>query len=280
MNNFLERYSEDITSQNGEDGILRRVFEILEIKKGWCVEFGAWDGKRYSNTYNLIENYGWSGILIESHPVRFKDLLKTYEHRDSVVCLNAFVSFEGSSSLDRLLSETTIPNNFDLLSIDIDGNDYHIWDSIKEYHPKVVIIEYNHTIQNAVDFTQPKDMSLNQGSSLSALIRLGREKGYELIGTTTKNGIFVDRSLFHLFDIPDNSIDTMRLPSNEESYFFQLYDGTVMLRGNTKLLWNSTPIREDKLQVYPKALREFRPEGKVKKVLQKIWRYFYTRRVV
>src|SRR5882757_4928628 len=71
-------YRHNVASQYGEDGVITRIFEILQIPAGSCVEFGAWDGRAYSNTYNLIHNRGWRGVLIEGSATRFADLCRTY----------------------------------------------------------------------------------------------------------------------------------------------------------------------------------------------------------
>ncbi len=122
-NRWLNEFTSNVTSQYGEDGILTKIFEIIPGKNKWCVEFGAWDGKLYSNTYNLINQQGYSAVLIEANPNRYQDLIKTYYSNKKVIPLNAFVGFETKNSLDTLLEATETPVDFDLLSIDIDSND-------------------------------------------------------------------------------------------------------------------------------------------------------------
>jgi hypothetical protein len=65
----------------------------FEREDRWCCEFGAWDGRKYSNTYQLIANKGWSGVLIEADPVKFEDLKRTYIGNRKVVLLNRFVEY-------------------------------------------------------------------------------------------------------------------------------------------------------------------------------------------
>jgi hypothetical protein len=276
----LSHYQRDEYSQNGEDGVLERIFEILQVKKGWCVEFGAWDGKKYSNTCHLITNRAWSGVLIEANPSRFAELKKNYESRADVYCVKKFIGFDESNSLTSVLKDSPIPLDFDLLSIDIDGNDIHIWESLEDYRPKVVIIEYNPTIPNPIVFIQPRDMQVNQGSSLLALTQLGKQKGYELVAVTETNGIYVRKELFPLFNIENNGIDQLRPEVGKISYLFQLYDGTLVLEGNKKLLWSGVPIREEKLQVFPKSLRYFQTSNKMKKLMRNLWRLLYTRKII
>jgi hypothetical protein len=97
-NRWLNQFESNVTSQYGEDGIITKIFEVIPEKNKWCVEFGAWDGKLYSNTYNLINQQGYSAVLIEANPKRYQDLIKTYRDNKKVIPLNAFVGFEKSNS--------------------------------------------------------------------------------------------------------------------------------------------------------------------------------------
>jgi hypothetical protein len=81
--NWLLNWRSDVTSQIGQDGILEKVFSLIGDGKKFCVEFGAWDGKFLSNTWNLIVNKRWNGVLIEGNPEKFKQL--TSNHADSDV---------------------------------------------------------------------------------------------------------------------------------------------------------------------------------------------------
>lgn len=237
-NNSLSRHARSVTSQFGEDGILEKIFEILpDPGSRWCVDFGAWDGRHLSNTWHLLSSRGWHGVLIEADPERFAELVATYRGNARVVAKNRMVTFEGADRLDEILSETPIPQDFDLLAIDIDGNDYHIWDSVRDYQPKVVLIEINPSVPNELAFIQARDMNVAHGSSLLAMVLLGKAKGYELIATTSHNAFFARRDLFPLFNIPDNDIHLMHSPDAYETWVFQLYDGTLLLAGCQSMLW-------------------------------------------
>ncbi len=271
-NDYLASYGRNVFSQKGEDGILEKVFEIIGAENKWCVEFGAWDGKHLSNTYNLMLNKGWSGVFIESDPKRTQDLVKTYKDNKKAICLNAFVAFEGSNTLDNILAKTSIPKSFDLLSIDIDGNDYHIWDSVQKYAPRVIIIEINPTIPPDIEFVQKKDMNVTQGSSLFSQFKLGKKKGYELVATTELNAIFVKREYFSLFGIADNMPASIH-HAEKQTRLFQLYDGTIVLHGQDRLLWHDTKIRQKDVQIIPKIFRNF--PGNMNPVIHflfKVWR--------
>jgi hypothetical protein len=271
---YFLQYAHNVTSQCGEDGILQEVrraylhsfamlcedfhsrnafapccgaavtqlFRLLGVSEiPVCVDIGAWDGKHLSNTYSLLHEgtagVRWSGVLVEANTERHSDLAKLYESRSDVVCLNTLVSFEGDSSLDSILRDAGVRTEFDLLSIDVDGNDYHLWDSIQHFAPRVVVIEFNPTIPNHIVFIQAKNMDIHHGSSLAALVELGASKGYELVAATMFNGIFVHKSEMHKLPQFDRSVQALHVPTMTTD-MFQLYDGTLMFHGCKKLLWH------------------------------------------
>ncbi len=255
-NTWLDKFAKNVTSQYGENGIIEKALEIMGDNNKWCVEFGSWDGKKCSNTYNLISEKGYSAVLIEGSSKRFKDLQKTFEENKDVILLNAFVGFEKENSLDVLLKPTPIPVNFDVFSIDIDGNDYHTWNAVKDYKPKIVVIEFNPTISPEVEFVQPADFKITQGSSLLSINKLAKSKGYELVAATTTNAIFVDSKYFALFGIEDNSVDTMMIDKSFITHLFCGYDGTVFIRGCGLLPWQQIKYKESRLQQLPKWARK------------------------
>ena len=77
-NQWLLDHAANVHSQAGEDGVLAKVLEIIGASTKWCVEFGAWDGKYLSNTYNLIESQGFSAVMIEGSEKRHGDLVATF----------------------------------------------------------------------------------------------------------------------------------------------------------------------------------------------------------
>lgn len=249
---FLRAYRSDVTSQNGEDGIIEKVLDIIGTKNKWCVDVGAFDGYKYSNTYSLI-SCGWSSISIEGDSDIFRELQESLRAHGSgaanPVLINEYVTSSGPTSLDSILSEQSyLPVNFDLISIDIDGNDYSVWEGMEIYRPRVVVIEFNPSIPNDVIFIQDDDQELNQGSSLAAMIELGNEKGYELVATTAINAVFVERHQYPKFRIPDNSIHKMHDDSAYCHLFFQTYDGKIGLIGTDHTIWGKHPIERDDLE--------------------------------
>lgn len=271
--------SDEFLSRNGEDTMIKKFIDILNDDVKWCVEFGAWDGKHSSNTYHFISQEAYKAVLVEGDSAKFSQLsenMKPYP----VDCFNTYVSFEGDNTLDNLLGRTKIPHDFTFLSIDIDGNDYHIWESFQNYRPKLVIIEFNPSISNEVEFIQPKDMSLNQGCSPLSLIKLAKEKVYELIASTENNLIFVDKQYFALFDIKDNSLYKLRTDLSLVTYIFNGYDGHVFVRGFNQMYLYTMPYNEKRMQLMPTCLQEWNARSAIKRFLQRIHRSLKKRNII
>lgn len=257
---WLLEYKYNKYSQTGEDGIIAQILEIIPYGNKWCVEFGAWDGQYLTNTRNLIESSNFSAVLIEADKKRFQQLQSNYSQCGNVLAINQFVGYREDDNLDCILSATPIPLDFDLLSIDIDGNDYHVWRSFSHYKPKVVVIEFNPTIPTDVEFVQPADPSVNQGTSLLSLVKLGKEKGYKLVSVLPFNAFFVQDEYYPLFQLESNEPGVLRTNTDAVTYFFSGYDGHIFLRGSCQLPWHNIKLKESRIQVLPKFLRHY-PEN-------------------
>jgi len=216
---FQERPARDLTlfefersvfSQFGEDGVIERIFQIIEPTHRFAVEFGAGDGVRLSNTRNLFLNHGWGGLLIEGDEALAKRMAEEYESNPRVATEHAWV-YPGNVEL--LFQAQNVPKDLDLLSIDIDSNDYYVWNVIHEYRPKVVLIEFNAEFpppQRAVIKFHPMnywDGSTYFGASIQSLYELGKKKGYELVHCESHgaNLFFVDSKYYSLFGMRDNT---------------------------------------------------------------------------
>ena len=203
----LIEYRKNIHSQNGEDGVIDEIFKRINLAslshEKWCVEFGAWDGKHYSNTFHLVEQ-GWNAVYIEGDIEKYSDLLETVKHYPQIEPINAMVGFEESdrNNLNNLLSGTRMPEDFDLLSIDIDSFDLAVWHCFNG-KPKVVIIEINSSIKPGIE--QWHDSENCQGNSFSSTIQVAKEKGYELV-CHAGNLIFVRKDLVAMIGLDDRSM--------------------------------------------------------------------------
>ncbi|MFC1528211.1 hypothetical protein ACFL5D_05675 [Candidatus Neomarinimicrobiota bacterium] len=190
--NNLISYRNNIFSENGEDGIIEKIFSEIKPKSNLCCEFGAWDGIWASNCRNLIVNHGWRAIMIEGDPVRYKDLLKTYGNSKSIRCLNNYVDNK-ENSLNKILTLEE-KNNLDFLSIDIDGLDSEIFENI-EFQPKVICIEVNtgHSPDSTLNIS--RDIAINNvGQPLNCFVNIAKSKDYELV-CFTGNAFFIKKDL-------------------------------------------------------------------------------------
>jgi len=206
-NTFYESTKADVHSQNGEDGVIGAMLERMNVgplKHQWVCEFGAWDGKYLSNTFNLVQK-GARAVFIEGDAVKFKDLRVTCDSYPNIVPILAMVL---PGSLDSLLERTAIPHDFLLLSVDIDSCDYQVWEKLATYRPRIVVIE----IDSSVPPTEEKSVhGVNGriGTGFLPMLQLARSKDYEFL-THTGNMIFVRREDAHFFDIPSDPTTCFR----------------------------------------------------------------------
>ena len=132
-----------------------------------------------------------------------------------------------------------------------------VWKRVKNYQPKVVVIEFNPTIPTNIRFVQEANPGVNQGASLLSLVELGKEKGYELVCVLPFNAFFVKREFLHLFHLDSNEPETLRTDLSAITYLFSGYDGRVFLRGACKLPWHGIKLREKSVQPLPRFFRKY-----------------------
>lgn len=249
----------NVFSQFGEDGILDYLIQKIGVGQGSFVEFGAWDGEHLSNCANLAKN-GWSGCFIEGDKARYLDLVEKYKEYKNITPVCCYVEAVGDNTLQNILNANGFLQNIDVLSIDIDGNDYYIFESLKDFNPTICVIEYNPTIPSQVAYVQPNDKEINFGCSLSALWLLAKSKNYELVAVTDLNAFFVPNKICIDFDIaiyhPHQIKNTVY-----ETHVFHGYDGRVDISGHKGLLWHGIGFSVDDFQILPKDLQKF-PEGR------------------
>lgn len=258
----LIRFGKNNTSQSGEDGIISRLFSLLDTKAPrWCVDVGAWDGKHLSNTFSLLHNplEKWNGVLIEADADKFKELCNLYKDTETC-CIQVMVSCipNSTNSLSNLLKRSApkeFPQIYDFLCIDVDGTDYWLLHDVlhnSSYRAKVICVEFNPTMPHDLIYIQPRNDKIRNGSSISAIVELAESFNYKLVETTCYNAFFVDTELYHKYveqDIPFEPTITTLHEVTMGTHIYQLYDGTLKLHGCKKLLWHRLPIREDEIQV-------------------------------
>ncbi len=189
-------------SQNGEDGLILFLLSRTGAGRHFVVEIGIEDG-RECNSANLILNLGWQACLIETSAQWVKSAERYFRDcraDQRVTLLHAPASAE---NINDLLAQGQVPEEIDVLSIDIDSNDYWLWSAIDTIMPRIVVIEYNASFGPDRSVTVPYDTSpaprpqFYHGASLLALCRLGRGKGYILAGCDSRgvNAFFVREDL-------------------------------------------------------------------------------------
>lgn len=210
----LNKYENKIYSQNGEDGLILEIFNRIGSKNNTIVEIGIEDGKQ-CNSANLIKNFGWNALLIESDEKMSKFANIHYEKYKNVEVLNRFIE---KDNIKDILKKSKVLNQFckndeiDMLSIDIDGNDYWIWDIInnKILNPRAIIMEFN-SGYGLKPITQPyiKDFNYFEnggyyfGASITAFEILSKKKGYTLV--------CCDRSGTNLFFVRNDLFDKLKI---------------------------------------------------------------------
>lgn len=204
-------FERSVYSQHGEDGVIEKIFELIEPTDKYCIEFGAGDGSTFSNVRHLIDDRGWSGLLIDGDEELTAMAKELYRENSKVKCLQQWV-YPGN--IETIFEDEGVPPKFDLLVIDIDSNDYYIWKVMHRFRPKVVMVEVNGVfappIRIAVEyspFNYWDHKSLYFGASLQSYYELGKEKGYELIYVESGgvNAFFVDKKYYRRFGLTDNS---------------------------------------------------------------------------
>ena len=190
----LERYGYKVYSQNEEDGMIAEIFARIGTTNRFFVEFGVQNGLECNSHYLLFQ--GWEGVFIEGSAEYCEQIRKNFKQpiaSGKLTLLNAFITAE---NINELIASTKAAKlvDIDLLSIDIDGNDYWVFKAISVIKPRVVVIEINAKFPPPVEYVKPYEASFVwdgsdvQGVSLESIAKLARTKGYTLVGTDL-NGV-------------------------------------------------------------------------------------------
>lgn len=200
----LSDYEFKVFSQWGEDGIIQRLTNLVEIKNKTFIEFGVEDFTE-SNCRFLLMKDDWKGFVIDGSDSNINKIKSSYYYWRHD--LNAFKSFVTRENINDILARSEFDSDLGLLSIDIDGVDYFVLEAIDYYKPRILVLEYNPffgphrkiTVPYRPDFVRTKAHYSNIyfGASLSAMTSLAQKKGYALVctGTTGANAFFVRNDL-------------------------------------------------------------------------------------
>ncbi|HEY4366946.1 MAG TPA: FkbM family methyltransferase [Steroidobacteraceae bacterium] len=197
----LVPFGRKVYSQTDEDGFICEIFNRIGTTDRSFVEFGIGNGLE-NNSYALLFS-GWKGIWIEGDPRATEEICRALPKTIAAGALKVINSFITRDNINELLSPTGASREIDLLSVDIDGNDFHVFDAITIVRPRVVVIEYNAKFPPPIVFCMDYDASHVWsgddcfGASLQFLEVALRRKGYALVGCslTGANAFFVREDL-------------------------------------------------------------------------------------
>lgn len=197
----LNHFEQQVFSQNGEDGVIAEIFRRIGTTDKYFVEIGVGDGLENCTVRLLSQD--WKGCWIDGDEIALDSVRRNFHQplADRRLALKyALVSAENVSSL---LFELNVPAQFDLLSVDIDRNTYFVWEALKKWQPRVVVVEYNSSPLADTDWKVAYDPKRHYnwtsyfGASLKAYEKLGAELGYILVGCELAgvNAFFVRKDL-------------------------------------------------------------------------------------
>lgn len=204
----LNAYEARYYSQNGEDGIIAEIFRRIGTTNKFFAEIGVEDGSE-CNTANLLRHEDWSGILVEGESERAQRLRERFRQFPRVKTVRAYVTV---ANVVDLFEAAEVPDEPDLLSVDVDGNDYWILQRLLgRYRPRVVIAETNPFYPPPALFVMPYnaehrwDDTTYFGASLSSMVDLLAKSGYAFVAVECNvvNAFFVRRDEFPKLGFPE-----------------------------------------------------------------------------
>ncbi len=215
-----------VFSQFEEDGILMYIFATIGTSTRSYADIGCADGVN-SNCANLALNFGWHGLGVDAEAENIKKAEAFFNsHPDTCLFPPKFVHAKVTrENINDLVTGAGFSGEIDLLSIDIDGNDYHVWERLTAVEPRVVIIETHveFAMNNIVvpydpEYCYPGKHPQYHGASVVAMEKLARRKGYRLVGTNRYgfNTIYIKDGVGEEL-IPGVGVDSaLRHPRNQD----------------------------------------------------------------
>ena len=213
----LLKFQQQVSSQNGEDGMIHEIFRRIGTTDRIFAEVGVGDGSE--NNTAFLFSQGWTGYWVDGGTAFMQRIQQLNGASTLLRGCQGFVDRENIAGIFQTLG---VPIEFDFLSLDIDQNTYYLWEGLASYRPRVVAVEYNAALPADVDWKvhyDPKRQwngSQNFGASLKAFDNLARKRGYSLVGCdfTGVNAFFVRDDLLgdHFCSpyTPENHIEPPR----------------------------------------------------------------------
>lgn len=206
-NTEINNYEKKINSQNGEDGVIEEIFKNIKYTNRKCVEFGFHYDQ--ANTLKLMKE-NWNNLFLDidnKNAINFNQLYKNKYPNSKAGCEQITIN-----NINDILKKYGYDGEIDFLSIDIDSNDYYIWEAITISNPRVICIEYNASLGPDISVTQPINAVRGDqtqdywGSSYKALVNLAHKKGYNLVASVSGLNLFFVRK--------DISLNNLKIVQN------------------------------------------------------------------
>jgi hypothetical protein len=231
-----------VFSQFGDDGIIQYLIHRLRPLPDSFVEFGV-ENYRESNTRFLIVNNNWRGLVLDGNEEAIKCIRKDEVYwRHTLTARHAFVTRD---NINDLLKEAEFFGEIGLLSIDIDGNDYWVWEKLDVVDPAIVIVEYNSIFGPDLAVTIPYEPKFARhrahysgqfwGASLQALTFLAQRKGYSLVGCNSAGN--------NAYFVRNNKIDNLPILTAQEAFVDARFRDSRDERGNLTYLTGAERFR-------------------------------------
>lgn len=189
----LTKFHKKVLSQQGQDGVLEEIFRVIGTTDKFFVEFGSSGRRDGQGNTPYLRDLGFTGLLMNAMESGYST---EKEEKD----YDLKVEFVKASTVNSIFEKYGVPYEFDFLSIDIDGQDFHVW-NVLNYRPRVVSVESNYSIFPDYDVVMKYDenyvwdASYRSGASILALQRLGENKGYDLVAYAGADCIFVRKDI-------------------------------------------------------------------------------------
>lgn len=199
----IERYEFSLFSQNGEDGVLKYLFSEVGFTSRLFLEFGF--SVVENNSLRLILHEGFGGVFIDGNDLPVREFNRAAQS-STISDVHAINSILNLGNLETTIVESGFPHEIDLLSIDVDGNDYWFWEALVFLSPRIVAIEYNAGLGSELAIVVPCDPHFDRltkhpsghyfGASITSLEKSGKKKGFHLVGYGSEgiNAFFVSEN--------------------------------------------------------------------------------------
>ncbi len=200
---ILDKYKYNITSQDGEDGILNFLTNNFQINKS-LVEIGSHNGEWLSNVYNLWKNNSYKGLLVEYSDQPYNELKRKYGNYKNIQIIKKKILPTGLNSIDEVVKKNNFFSKPGILSIeasclkDCFAYDYHILKHMNYLKPQIIIIGHAFNIPPHLEFQEPEYDQIPfhlLGASVKSIQILAKKKNYKLIYCTSVNSIYVNSEL-------------------------------------------------------------------------------------